>query len=279
MGRLPSLFPAVALLVTGCAGHTPAFNDVPSLPRNYGVTAASVLFSIKCEIAEAVAGIQSDTSGAATSNINKEFIRNWAASITTTLELEQKRDGNLSASPLVALANGSRFTASPSVSANRRHLRRSTITTNLYFREFTPVTLSSCADAPRYPVADPSRETIYRINGVVGLGDWMDQVYGGLRQEGVNIKSLNYDTEFQITYKAGVGAVFTPAAAFADSVGAGIGANAESSTLHKVEMVTIDGGKPQGAKKPKSRASIDDELRRQQELQILRSRSDVIMLR
>ena len=232
---------AALLLFSGCAVSSVDFEDTPSLPENYGVKVASVLFSIECEIVDALERIRSRESDPATrKNLNPDFLESLAARVTTTLQIVNNANSNLTLSPTVALASAGTLTGGVTGRSNLLRTRESVIVNDIYFVEAILNNKKDCDDATVATDSDNVENELVRIKGALGFETWLEELVIGFSQFGLNLERLNYNMTFLLVNDAELGVVFTPTSSFADRLGVGANLQRLNSTTHKIEMQTIE---------------------------------------
>ncbi len=225
---------------------------MPRLPLNYGVNLASVIYSIQCEVSEAITAREIAEPDEPDPN---DFLLNLLATAAFEVEVERVIDASGKPTFLIPFSN---FELTGNLGVERKGKRRITtvVTSPLLLvnkQKIEEIKQSegeinfSCNDKGYLHKAENALDSdtqVVRIRGALGLRDWILSINKGLTAISTDPVNLSYIALFEVTYDGSAGATFMASDAFQDSFGGFVGLGASRKLKHLLTLSTVKKKKP-----------------------------------
>ncbi|MEP1931363.1 MAG: hypothetical protein ABJJ37_08800 [Roseibium sp.] len=222
-------------ILLNCSMRPQDFTNVPRIPESYGVTIASVLFSVECEILGAIKELEKDK----TFRERAPFLKTMISEVTFDLNLIREIDINGKPNFFIPFANFNLTGA-----FGLKNVDTKTIETQvkvLIDLELEP--RDECL-SPNSEFLLPNRDNadkleVQRIDGVIGVSDWIFRIATGLSAIEKDPTALMYKAEFKVVRTAEASAKFEAVPTFQDSIGGEAGGKGSGTRTHRISLTTI----------------------------------------
>jgi hypothetical protein len=193
--------------------------SVPKLPYERGVGVVDILRNVKCELASAYAD----------NLVRYPWLKNWAAGIELTLDVEETRNGGASAQILVPI----HVTDSFRLGADARREARAQNVSSVTFST-TLAGLSQAECAHHVPQAGPEP----LLKGNLGLKTWISRAAEAIDAAGIaqQTDGMGYIIEFGIAANAGIDPGFNIIRIGDYELGASAGLSASREDTHTLNI-------------------------------------------